>query len=123
MVIGLIGPIARGIRIGLRYRKQLYRIITAQDRYIDKAMRAGGYGKSARYGVRHGALVGSLVGTLIAPDTPGNDDAIQKKPRKPITPRPAYQTRNRQTSRSGSQRGKQYKPSYCNRYPYTRRFR
>ncbi len=94
----VLGVIAKGIQLGFRYRKQIYRIISAQDRYIDKSMRLGDYGRQARWGVRHGATVGSIVSSYIntvAEDTPGN--AIQKKLQQPKTSKP-YKARSRRPS-------------------------
>ncbi len=98
MVIALVRPAIAVVKQVYKHRQQIYRVLSAQDKYIDKSMRLGGYGKAARWGVRHGALVGSLTGSLIAPDTPGNDDAQISKPRKPrLKTSPSYKTRSRQT--------------------------
>ncbi len=118
MVLGQILKVATTV---IKYRRQIYRVITAQDRYIDKAMRARGYGRQARYGVRHGALAGSLLGTLIAPDTPGNDDAVSKRQYGPKT-YPPNKTRRGQASRSGTSRTKQYYPDICKRYTRPRKY-
>ncbi len=102
MIIGIVTGIGK---IAFRYRKQIYRVLVAQDRAIDRAFKVGGYSRQTRFGARHGALAGSIIGSLIsnnAPDTPGNDNVIfQKRPRKPQqskTYKP-YQTRNRPTRR------------------------
>ncbi len=111
----VLGQILKIGTVVIKYRRQIYRVLTAQDRYIDKAMKAGGYGRQARRGVRHGALAGSLIGNLIAPETPGNDDAIPKTKYVPKTDSP-YKTRGRQTSRSSTSRTKQYYPYSGKRY-------
>ncbi len=102
-----------GIKLGFRYRKALYKILTAQDRAIGSAWKRGGYGRQTRYGVRTGAAVGTLVApfiTNIAPDSPGNElqKPVQKRQR-PQTYKP-HQTRGRRTTRSYPER-----PSVC--YP------
>ncbi len=100
MVIALIRP---GIAVAqqiFKHRKAIYAVLTAQDRYISKSFRYGGYGKATSYGVRSGALAGSVAGAFInnAEDSPGN--AIQK-PFQPVnTSRTPYQTRSRQPIRS-----------------------
>jgi len=76
MVLGQILKIGSTI---LKHRRTIYTVLTAQDRYIDKAMKIGRYGKAARYGVRHGALGGSLVGSLISQDSPTEPSAFQKR--------------------------------------------
>ncbi len=77
MVLGQI--IITAAKYGIKYRKQIYKVLTAQDKYIGQAWRRGGYGRQAQYGVRSGALAGSVIGTIIsnyADDSPGN--GIQK---------------------------------------------
>jgi len=96
----VLGQILKIGTVVFKYRRQIYRVLTAQDRYIDKAMRVGKYGRQARYGVRHGALAGSLIGPLIASDSPGNDNAqIPQTRKRPQTSKPP-KTRYRRTTRS-----------------------
>ncbi len=121
MVIALIRPAIKIATLVYKHRKSIYTVLTAQDRYIDKAMKAGRYGRQARYGVRSGALAGSIIGSVInnADDSPGNgiSKPFQKQPK---TNKP-YKTRPRQTSRYRSRSVECYEPGYRNRYPYSRR--
>ncbi len=94
MVISIIG---RALQVGFKYRKQIYRVLVAQDRAIDRAFRVGGYSRQTRYGARHGALAGSLIGTFLpnfAPDTPGNEFQKPFQKKQPSA-RKSYQTRSR----------------------------
>ncbi len=100
----VVGAIAQGIytagKIIFRYRKQIYSIVTAQDRYIKNAFVGTRVSKAAQYGWRSGAAAGGIVGSFIsnnADDTPGNGLQTQKPK---YTPSPSYQTRNRFTTRS-----------------------
>ncbi len=117
MVIALIRPAIAVATQVYKHRKTIYAVLTAQDRYISKSFRYGGYGKATSYGVRSGALVGGIVGAFInAPDTPGNDGSIPFK-KQPKTS-PPDKTRGRRTGRYSSkynrfQRG--YKSSRCPR--------
>ncbi len=104
-------------KFAFKYRKTIYKILTAQDRVIGSAWRRGGYSKAAQYGARSGALAGTVGGAFItdyAPDSPGNElqKPIQKK--QPVyTTRKPYKTRSGRSIRSRS------------RYPtcdYPRRF-
>ncbi len=74
MVIALVRPAIVVLQQIIKHRKTIYKVLTAQDKYIAKSMKAGGYGKQASYGVRSGALAGSVIGSIInnAEDTPGN---------------------------------------------------
>ncbi len=95
----VLGQILKVGSVIIKHRKAIYAVLTAQDRYIDKAMKAGRYGLQARRGVRHGALAGSVIGSFInnAPDSPGN--GIQTPFfKQPKTSKP-YQTRRRSTKR------------------------
>ncbi len=83
-----------------KHRKAIYAVLTAQDRYISKSFKYGGYGKATSYGVRTGALVGSVAGAFIsntAEDSPGNgvQTTIQPKPTtgKPDKARSGYPER------------------------------
>ncbi len=100
MVIGLIRPAIAVATQVYKHRKTIYAVLTAQDRYISRSFKYGGYGKATSYGVRSGALVGSIAGAFLnAPDSPGNDASVpfQKQPK--YTPRTSYQTRYRRTRR------------------------
>ncbi len=97
------GAIAQGIytagKLIFRYRKQIYAVVSAQDRYIKGAFVGTRVSKAAQYGWRSGAAAGSLIGTYItndAPETPGN--GIQKPVHVP-TPSTSYKTRRRPTRR------------------------
>ncbi len=119
MVLGQILKIGSFV---VRHRKTIYRVLSAQDRYIDRSMKAGRYGKAARYGVRHGALVGSLTGSLLAPDTPGNDDAFQKtNGQQPKTGTP-HKTRYRRTTRRSTSRTKEQYFDNRKRCPRPRKY-
>ncbi len=120
------GVIAQGIynagKLIFRYRKQIYSVVSAQDRYIKGAFVGTRVSKSAQYGWRSGAAIGGLVGSYIkldADDSPGN--GIQTK--KPvITTRTPYKTRYRPT-RSNRPSGEFRRTSnnYCRR-PNARRY-
>ncbi len=103
----VISVLATTIRLAFRYRKVIYKVLTAQDRAIGAAWRKGGYGRQAQYGARTGALVGTVVGAFIAPDTPGNNIELfpSKKQRPQFTSRKPNKTRNRFPTRTGTKRG------------------
>lgn len=94
-----------------KHRKAIYAVLTAQDRYISKSFRYGGYGKATSYGVRSGALAGSIAGAFIsnnAEDSPGN--AIQKTfTKQPITSRKSYKTRYGPTSRCRPRKSRNFR--------------
>ncbi len=74
-------------------------------------------------GVRHGLTAGSIAGTFInnAPDTPGN--GIQKPFKKQRnTTGPAYQTRNRFTTRSRPRSTVCYPPNHDSRRTNPRKY-
>ncbi len=75
----VLGQILKIGSVLIKHRKAIYSVLTAQDRYIDKAMRIGKYGRATRYGVRHGALGGSLAGSFITQDSPTEPSAFQKR--------------------------------------------
>ncbi len=108
-LIPIIVTAAKVAQSVYKHRKSIYAVLTAQDRYISKSFRYGGYGKATSYGVRSGALAGSIAGAFInnASDTPGN--GIQKPITVP-TPRTPYKTRRRPTTSS------------YGRYPFRQRF-
>ncbi len=94
----------------IKHRRTIYRVLTAQDKYIARSMKAAGYGKQASYGVRSGALAGSVIGSFInyADDSPGN--AIQKPFIKSPSGTP-NKARYRQSIRGRSR-------SYSRKYSY-----
>ncbi len=100
--MSLYGAIRIG-QLAFKFRKTIYNVLTAQDRYIGKAWQVGGYGRQTRYGVRTGAAAGTLTAPFIsnfADDSPGNGiQTIQKK--QPQTSKP-YKTRNRFSVRNRS---------------------
>ncbi len=120
MVISIIGT---GIRLGFRYRKTIYKILTAQDRVIGSAWKRGGYGRQTRYGVRTGAAAGTLVAPFItnfAPDTPGNE--LQKPVQKRERPSPSkpYKARSRFPRRSNPEYSRNCPPNrYSGRSRYS----
>ncbi len=103
MVIALIRPAAVVATQLYKHRKAIYAVLTAQDRYISKSFKYGGYGKATSYGVRSGALAGSIAGAFInnADDTPGNGIPKVLPGKQPTTSKP-YQTRRRYPERSRS---------------------
>ncbi len=100
MPLALIRPAIAVAQQIFKHRKAIYAVLTAQDRYISKSFRYGGYGKATSYGVRSGALAGSIAGAFInnAEDSPGN--AIQKPVQPVNTSRPPHKTRGGFTSRT-----------------------
>ncbi len=121
MVIALIRPAIAAGKFVYKNRQAIYRVLSAQDRYIDKSMKAGHFGKASRYGVRHGALIGSLVGSLIAPPTPGNDDGPVQQGKRPQTSTP-YKTRSGRTTGSFARSSKEQRSYHCKRCARTRKF-
>ncbi len=104
-----------GIQVGrilFRHRKQIYRVLVAQDRTIDRAFKIGGYGRQTRYGARHGALVGTVAGAFIGQDALPPMNGIPQKPK----PEPY----NQYKKRSGSFRYSGSKYQYSNRQPERR---
>ncbi len=110
MVIALVRPAIAVATQVYKHRKAIYAVLTAQDRYISKSFRYGGYGKATSYGVRSGALIGSIAGAFIknAEDSPGNGISTGIPKKQPATPSKPYQTRRRQTSRNECRRFKRY---------------
>ncbi len=124
MVIALIRPAIAVASQVYKHRKAIYAVLTAQDRYISNSLRYGGYGKATSYGVRSGALIGSIAGAFItnAPDSPGNDDAVQKQIPKQYTPRTPYKTRSRYTARNRTRSKNRYCPSPRKRRSSSRKY-
>ncbi len=95
MVIGI------GIKIlqtAFRYRNQIYKVLSAQDRAIGTAARIGGYGRQAQRGVRHGAIAGSVIGTVLSEFGDDIEDGFQTA--KPVsTSRKYSKTFNRRPRR------------------------
>ncbi len=101
MVIALVRPAIIVAQQLWKYRKQIYSVVSAQDRYIKGAFVGTRVSKAAQYGWRSGAGAGSIIGSYItndAEDTPGN--GVQKPIQKVTTPSKSYQTRNRYTRSS-----------------------
>ncbi len=123
--MALIPIIATGAKIAqqvYKHRKAIYAVLTAQDRYISKSFKYGGYGKATSYGVRSGALAGSVIGAFInnADDSPGN--GIQT-PRKPVdTSSPPNKTRGRQSTRNRPRSARFCRPSDNSRRSYSRKY-
>ncbi len=92
-------PIAiQVLKTGFRYRKQIYAVITAQDRAIKGAFVGTRISKAAQYGWRTGAGAGGLLGSLNnynADDTPGN--GVQKTISKQTPSSKPHKTRGGQT--------------------------
>ncbi len=82
----VLGQILKIGTVVIKHRKAIYAVLTAQDRYISKSFKYGGYGKATSYGVRSGALGGSIIGAFIRNDeiTPG-DGVPKVQPIKPKT--------------------------------------
>ncbi len=123
--MALYGAI-RLAQIAIRYRKIIYKVLTAQDRVVGSAWRRGGYSKAAQYGVRSGAGIGTLTAPLIsnfADDSPGNELQKPVQKRQQPTARKPYKTRGGFTGRSSSRNRSEYCPSKYNRYSNTRRYR
>ncbi len=99
---GIVKVLGTVIPLVYKHRKAIYAVLTAQDRYISRSFKYGGYGKATSYGVRSGALAGSIIGSIInqADDSPGN--GIQKPFQKQPKTNKSYQTRSRRTSRNYS---------------------
>ncbi len=96
-----IGPIITAGKIVWKYRKQIYSVVSAQDRYIKGAFAGTRVSKAAQYGWRSGAATGSLVGTYFKlPDDNNLNGGLQKEPtRKQPKTSQSYQTRNRRSVR------------------------
>ncbi len=98
MVIGIGVKI---IQTAFRYRNQIYKVLTAQDRAINSAMRVGGYGRQATRGVRHGALAGSVIGTVLSEFGDDVEDFGFSSPKQPVsTSRKYTKTRSRYSRRT-----------------------
>ena len=97
MVIGI------GIKIlqqAFRYRKQIYTVLTAQDRAIGTSMRIGGYGRQATRGLQHGAIAGSVLGTALSEFGDDVED-FGFTPQKPVsTSRKYIKTRSGYSGRN-----------------------
>ncbi len=84
----------------------IYTGLRQQDRLVDYTYRKTGlYNRGVVRGVKHGLAGGQIIGGTLqlglnAPDTPGNDNALQTKvQRKRSQTRSPYKTRRRQTNR------------------------
>ncbi len=118
----VLGQILKVAAVVVKHRKAIYAVLTAQDRYISKSFKYGGYGKATSYGVRSGALAGSVAGAFInnADDSPGN--GIQTQPRKLDKTSPSYQTRSRQSTRTSSRSPRFCRPRNYSRRSYSRKY-
>ncbi len=116
----IIGPIITAGKLLFKYRKQIYAVVSAQDRYIKKAFVGTRVSKAGQYGWRSGAAAGSLLGTYIKlPDDQFND-AIQTPPKSP-TSKP-NKTRRRQTGKYNRRSRNQYEYRDNYRCPRPRRY-
>ncbi len=112
MVIALIRPAIIVAQQLWKYRKQIYSVVSAQDRYIKSAFVGTRVSKAGQYGWRSGAALGGLTGSLNyynAEDSPGN--GVQKTISKRPTPGKPYKARNRYASKYNSR----CKPRYFSR--------
>ncbi len=101
MVLGQILKIGSVI---FRHRKAIYSVLTAQDRYISKSLKYGGFGKASSLGWRSGAAGGGLIGPFISDNIAelGNGfSPIQQE--SPSGNQYKKRTRNFRYSRSRSQ--------------------
>ncbi len=122
MVISILGT---GIRLGWRFRKTIYKILTAQDRAIGSAWKRGGYGRQSRYGVRTGAALGTLTApfiTNLAPDTPGNELQKPIQKRQLATPRKPYKARSGRSTSNDSRYSKRQFNYQNRRCPSPRKY-
>ncbi len=113
----VLGQILKVGAVVIKHRKAIYAVLTAQDRYISKSFRYGGYGKATSYGVRSGALAGSIIGAFIKDDStfqPGNGAVLQPKQRFVPTTGKSNKTRYRSSSRYGIRKYKYCKPNKYN---------
>ncbi len=121
MVIGLIRPAIIVAQQLWKYRKQIYSVVSAQDRYIKGAFVGTRVSKAAQYGWRSGAAIGGLTGSLNyynADDSPGNGvPKIQQK----STPGKPDKTRSRQTTESYSRYSRRRVPYSGKRCPRPRK--
>ncbi len=124
MTLGSIIKIGAGIAGQVfKHRKAIYTVLTAQDRYIDRAMKAGRYGLQARRGVRHGALAGSVIGSFITNTDDGLGNGIQK-PVQPVNPsRPPHKARGGFSRRSNARHFNYNRPDRYGRCPRPRKYR
>ncbi len=102
--MSFLAPIIQtGLRTAARY---VYQGLRQQERIIDYTYRKTGlYNRGVVRGVKHGLAGGQIIGGglslgLNAPDTPGNDDALQKTiKRNGYAPRKSYKTRYRRSNK------------------------
>ncbi len=120
-IVPIVITAAKVARTVYKHRKAIYAVLTAQDRYISKSFKYGGYGKATSYGVRSGALAGSIIGAFIneADDSPGN--AVPKKTAVPKTSTP-HKTRSGFSVRYNSRNRSGYNPNRFSRCARPRRF-
>ncbi len=89
------------VRIGTRTLRQYYRV---EGKAFNRLYTGFPKARQIGRGVRHGLTAGSTMGSLIAPDSPGNDNAVPKQiqRRQPVSHATykSYKTRGRQTRRT-----------------------
>ncbi len=116
MVLG--GIIGTVVRTFVRTQsRNLYQVLRAQDRIIDKTYRKSGlYNRGIVTGIKHGLAGGQIIGgTLklgLAPDTPGNDATVFQKKQPQTTTSKSYKTRLRRARRYRSCREQQHDTSF-----------
>ncbi len=114
----VIGPVVKElVKFGIRYGRRYYNL---ESKAFNKLYTGFPRSRTIGRGVRHGLTVGSVTGSLIAPDSPGNDDALQKRIPVSNTPRTPYKTRYGQSNRSGSQQSRNRYPDKYGRCPSPR---
>ena len=98
----LIGAAIKIAQTVYKHRQTIVKVITAQDKYISTAWKAGGYHKATIYGIRTGAGAGALIGSLLsnqAEDSPGNGSIFPGKDVQQPTPYKSYKTRSRYSTK------------------------
>ncbi len=105
----VLGQILKVGSVIFKYRKQIYAVVTAQDRYIKGAFVGTRVSKAAQYGWRSGAAIGGFYGAFNnqAPDTPGNGQ-IPSFTKSPTGTQ--NKTRNRFSTRSRTRNNYRCKP-------------
>ncbi len=101
MVIALIRPAIIVAQQIWKYRKQIYAVVSAQDRYIKGAFVGTRVSKAAQYGWRSGAAAGGLLGSYITVNDNQLNDIAPIPQAKPKTYTPD-KTRYRPTARTRS---------------------
>ncbi len=102
MVIALIRPAIIIAQQIWKYRKQIYSVVSAQDRYIKGAFVGTRVSKAAQYGWRSGAAAGGLLGSFISVNDNQLNDIAPIPTRKPTKTDSPDKARYRPTTRSRS---------------------